>query len=142
MTSAALHTPPAHSPYALPPLPQHLLSPATPHLNAAAVLALDMDVKKFEAFADKCGVRHLRQCFSELKELLRALLDPDLGPMADSVPLRKQLYPRLDPKRLAVLLEKMAPTPEAALAGIGGVSLPPFDRKVSRALGRKFKLQS
>ena len=121
---------------------QHILSPAVVRLNAAGVVALEMDVKKFEAFADKSGVRHLRQCFTELRDLLAALLDADLVHMADNVALRKQMYPRLDPKRLATLLEKMAPTPQAALAGMGGIPLPPFDRKVAHALARKFKKQT
>ena len=60
-----------------------------------------------ELFADSCGIAHLRQCFAELKELVRASLHPDLQQMADNANLRKSLFPRLDPLRLASLLEKV-----------------------------------
>ena len=63
-----------------------------------------------EQFADSCGIAHLRQCFAELKELVRACLHPDLQQMADNVNLRRSLFPRLDPLRLAALLEKVGRT--------------------------------
>ena len=62
---------------------------------------------RLELFADSCGIAHLRQCFAELKELVRASLHPDLQQMADNANLRKSLFPRLDPLRLASLLEKV-----------------------------------
>ena len=52
----------------------------------------------------------MRQCFAELKELVRACLHPDLQQMADNVNLRRSLFPRLDPLRLAALLEKVGRT--------------------------------
>ena len=54
--------------------------------------------RRFEQWADECGVRHLRQCFGETKELVRALLHPDLAAVADSPSLRRQLFPRMDPQ--------------------------------------------
>ena len=83
--------------------------------------------RRFEQWADECGVRHLRQvpplpiilppcvcsnlyflcecpdvplrqCFGETKELVRALLHPDLAAVADSPSLRRQLFPRIDPQ--------------------------------------------
>ena len=63
-----------------------------------------------EQFADSCGIAHLRQCFAELKELIRASLHPDLQQMAENANMRRSLFPRLDPLRLASLLEKVRQT--------------------------------
>ena len=79
-------------------------SPSPSHLP---YLYFSVSFFSIELFADSCGIAHLRQCFAEVKEIVRASLHPDLQQMADNVNLRKSLFPRLDPLRLAALLEKV-----------------------------------
>ena len=60
-----------------------------------------------EKFADSLHIPHLRQCFSELKELIRALLHPDLLQMAENPNLRRSLFPRFDTIHIISMLEKV-----------------------------------
>lgn len=86
----------------------YILSSKVPHLNVISIAALDMDVVSLEAFADSCGVSQLRQCFGQLKELVKALLHPHLVDFADKkLDLRKSLFPRLDPVMLGAVVEKV-----------------------------------
>ncbi|CAM9465550.1 unnamed protein product, partial [Ectocarpus fasciculatus] len=86
---------------------EYIMSPKVAHLNVISIAALDMDVVSLEAFADSCGVAQLRQCFGELKELVKALLHPHLVDFADKqLELRKSLFPRLANSKLAAVLEK------------------------------------
>ena len=86
----------------------YLLSTKVQRINVISIAALDLDVAALEAFADSCGVAQLRQCFIELKELVKALLHPHLVDFADKqIALRNSLFPRLDPNRLASILEKV-----------------------------------
>jgi hypothetical protein len=66
----------------------YILSPRVERINVFCIIGLDLDAKKLEQFADSCGIAHLKQCFAELKELVRATLHPDLHQMADNINLR------------------------------------------------------
>jgi hypothetical protein len=89
-------------------LVDYIMSPKVPYLNVLSIAALDMDVGTLESFADSCGVSQLRQCFAELKDLVKALLHPHLVDFADKqLSLRQSLFPRLDPQKLATIIEKV-----------------------------------
>lgn len=89
-------------------LMDYILSPKVSHLNAISIAALDMDVTALESFADSCGIAQLKQCFGELKELVKALLHPLLVDFADKqLEQRKSLFPRLNPTKLAIIVEKV-----------------------------------
>ena len=87
---------------------EHILSSKVHAINALALVAFENDVKRLEQFADSFQeIEHLRQCFAGLKDLVKAALHPDLADMAENPTLRKRLFARLDPMRLASLLEKV-----------------------------------
>lgn len=85
----------------------HLESPTVSRLNILSIVALDFDVKRLQSFADSCGIKQLRQCFTELAELVRCLLHPDLVQFGENSHLRKTLFPQVDPGRLARIIEKV-----------------------------------
>ena len=64
-------------------------------------------MKRLQSFADSCGIKQLRQCFTELSELVKALLHPDLVSFGDNSHIRKSLFPQVDPGRLARIIEKV-----------------------------------
>lgn len=141
----------------------YILSPQVSRLNILSIVALEFDVRRLENFADSCGVRQLSLCFAELHELVRALLHPELPQFGDNPQLRRSLFPRLDPARLARVIEKvlwivfsivifclfmcvsgcvcmlqMSASPPAAM----GANLPRIDKKLVLTLSKKLKVQS
>jgi hypothetical protein len=88
---------------------EYILSPSVPVINALCLVAFEHDVRKLEQFADSCqDTEHLRQCFAGLKDLVKAVLHSELPEMAVNPQLKKMLFPRLDPTRVASILEKVS----------------------------------
>ena len=110
-----------------------LLGPKVNSLNALCVVGFDLDVKKLEHFADSTGIPQLRMCFIESKELMRAILHPDLPNIWDSQ-FRRTSFPRLDPEKISTILSKMQPTP---LAFTG--SLPHLEKNMIKNLVKKIR---
>eukprot|EP01041_Mallomonas_annulata_P004974 gene4974-9946_t len=106
-------------------------------VNMLVIFHLNLDVKCLETFADSCAVPQLGLCFLELRELVHALLIPDLSTLVDS-PLQKQsLFPTLDPFKLGCVLEKIVNAPVTLSA-----SIPKYEKKVQTALVKKLKQSS
>jgi hypothetical protein len=85
-----------------------ILSPKVPGINILSIMALDLDVKLLDQFADSCGVGQLRECFSELRDLISAILHKDFLRFGENPPtLRKQYFPRLNVLKLAQLVDKV-----------------------------------
>lgn len=82
------------------------------------------------------GIPHLKQCFQELHELIKILLDSSLTQLIENPKQRTALYPKLDMSKLVVLLEKLAPTP----IGMNPLNVPRLDAKTIKALIKKAKL--
>lgn len=76
-------------------------------LNTLAVVALKLDVTRLIAFAEGSAVPQLKQCFAELEDLTNALLHQDLPQFGENKKLLQTLFPRLDPQKLAKVLEKV-----------------------------------
>lgn len=96
---------------------EYIMSSKVPRLNVISIAALDLDVASLELFADSCGVAQLKQCFGELKELVKALLHPHLVDFADrQLDLRKSLFPRLANSKLAAVVEKVCMFPQRICA--------------------------
>lgn len=87
---------------------EYLLSPRVTRVNILSIVALELDVKRLEEFGDSCGVRQLSMCFAQLRELTQALLHPDLDQFGENPQLRQVLFPKLDPSRLARVIEKVS----------------------------------
>ena len=58
-------------------------------------------------FSENTNVMHLKHCFEELHELTKAVLHQDLLQFSDNKTLRKNLFPSLNPLKLAIILEKV-----------------------------------
>ena len=110
-----------------------LLGSKVTNLNALCVVGFDLDIKKLEHFADSTGIPQLRMCFIESKEIMRAILHPDLPNIWDSH-FRKTSFPRLDPEKICIILSKMLPTP-LALTG----SLPHLEKSMIKSLVKKIR---
>ena len=76
-----------------------------------SVLNIERDIHHLEAFADSCEIPQLKECFVEIKEIISALLNPDLPHMVidspSSVGALKREYPKLDFAKLAIIYDKV-----------------------------------
>ncbi|CAE7681758.1 SEC15A [Symbiodinium microadriaticum] len=114
-----------------------LLSPKVPHLNLLSVKALVLDFSALEKYADSCGISQLRECFSEGKALVNAMIHHDLPSFGDDPPiLRKANFPQLDVLKLALLVEKLLPLPPGAQT-YGG--MPVYDKKNLAIISKSLK---
>lgn len=88
-------------------LMEYLLSNKVATVNYIAIACFHADVKRLEAFAEECAIVHLGQCFAEFHDLIKAMLYADLGQLIENVSMRRQLFPRLDPLKLCILMDKV-----------------------------------
>lgn len=110
-----------------------LLGPKVVHLNVLCVVGFDLDIKKLEHFADSTGIPQLRMCFIESKEIMKAILHPDLPNIWDPQ-FRKPSFPRLDPEKISTILLKMNSTP------LGFTStLPHLEKNMIKSLVKKIR---
>eukprot|EP01034_Spumella_vulgaris_P021773 gene21773-27838_t len=114
----------------------YILSDKVKHINALCILAFDYDARRLIQFSDSCGIPHLKQCFEEFTELVRAVLHPDLPQLGDSAVIRNRLCSRISAAKLATLLEKTTPTPLAATSH----NLPRLEKAMIKALVKKLRL--
>ena len=90
---------------------KYILSPSKVHvINTFGIAALALDLKKLENFADNCGIIQLRNCFSELSELINIILSPELPILIENPTRRKTSFPKIDSTKLAIILEKLTAT--------------------------------
>ena len=100
----------------------HLLSSKVSSLNMFCIKILQNDYKFLDSFAESSGVTQLKECFTEGRNLINALLSFDLCSFGDtsstsstststatSAPavLRKAQFPVLDLNKLVMLFEKV-----------------------------------
>lgn len=85
-------------------------------IDAFGLKNLSIDVAEFESFADGTGIPQLRDCFTELKCITEAMLDPDLPKllMPENESVRRRKYPFLSLEKVCNVLEKYQGT------GLGG----------------------
>jgi hypothetical protein len=85
-------------------------------IDAFGLKNLSIDVAEFESFADGTGIPQLRDCFTELKCITDAMLDPDLPKLLipENENMRRRKYPFLNLDKLCNVLEKYQGT------GLGG----------------------
>jgi hypothetical protein len=77
-------------------------------INFFCIAGVELDCKKLIQFADNTNVLHLKHCFEELHEVVKAVLHPDLLHFSENKSLRKSLFPSLNPSKLAIILEKVS----------------------------------
>lgn len=96
---------------------QHLLSNKVKSINLVCIHNFDLDVKRLDVFADGCHTHNLRMCFNDLRELLRALLHPELYKFGDNnCKMLGQLYPLVVGVKLACMVDKLNVTPDKVTA--------------------------
>jgi hypothetical protein len=98
----------------------HLLSPRVKAINVLTLAALDLDCRRMIQYAHATGVPSLNQCFAETHEIIQASIHPDVAKLSSDEKLRKRLFPKMDPLKLAALLEKVVPLESA----VSSASLP------------------
>jgi exocyst complex component 6 len=77
-------------------------------IDAYGLKNLSTDVAEFESFADGTGVPQLRDCFTELRCIVDALLDKDLPMLLqpENEHKRRRKYPFLNIEKVCNILEK------------------------------------
>ena len=95
---------------------KYLIGPKVPSFNANCIHAIDLDIKKLEAFADSCNTPKLRNCFNSLRDLIKCVLHPDIGKFGDNPQIMTDMFPKLIPVQLIAVLEKLAETPNWSIA--------------------------
>eukprot|EP01038_Epipyxis_sp_PR26KG_P011269 gene11269-15120_t len=115
----------------------YILSNRVQSINALSLLAFEYDTKKLMIFAESCGIIHLKQCFEEFQELIRAVLHPDLPLFGDNQQLRKSLFPHLSPMKLASLLDKVSPSSIVASSN----NIPRLERTMVKTVAKKLRTQ-
>lgn len=77
-------------------------------IDAYGLKNLSTDVAEFESFADGTGVPQLRDCFTEIRCLVDALLDKDLPMLLqpENENKRRRKYPFLNLEKVCNILEK------------------------------------
>jgi hypothetical protein len=77
-------------------------------IDAYGLKNLSTDVAEFESFADGTGVPQLRDCFTELRCIVDALLDKDLPMLLqpENENKRRRKYPFLNLEKMCNILEK------------------------------------
>lgn len=85
-------------------------------IDAFGLKNLSIDIAEFESFADGTGIPQLRDCFTELRCIADAMLDPDLPKllMPENENVRRRKYPFLSLEKVCNVLEKYQGT------GLGG----------------------
>lgn len=91
-------------------LSELLLDPKqVPRINTNGLYNFSVDLAAIENFADSCAVTQLRECFAELRQTLGAMLHPDIDTIMKDANLREGVYPKLNPSKLILILEKYRP---------------------------------
>ena len=111
----------------------HMLSPQVKSINVFCILALEMDAKRLQQFADNSDVPDLRRCFGELHDMVKVVLHPNLPQLGDNEDKRRQLFPRVSARKLAALLEKITPSSVYA----SSLNLPRLERSMMQQLAKK-----
>lgn len=85
-------------------------------IDAFGLKNLSIDIAELESFADGTGIPQLRDCFTELRCITDAMLDPDLPKllMPENENVRRRKYPFLSLEKVCNVLEKYQGT------GLGG----------------------
>jgi hypothetical protein len=111
-----------------------ILSYKVEKINIYGIVGLQYDVENLLSFTDLCSVKQLKQCFSELYELVRILLYPDLISLGDNPQVRRNLFPHVDTIKLIKILEKYTSFPTNTPA-----TLPKLDKRSNASLIKKLK---
>mmetsp|Transcript_23035 Transcript_23035/g.33715 ORF Transcript_23035/g.33715 Transcript_23035/m.33715 type:complete len:877 (-) Transcript_23035:21-2651(-) len=113
-----------------------LISPKVQHMNMLSIKALQLDFKHLDDFSSSCGVPQLRECFSEGRGLINALLHRDLHRFGENPVIRRANFPVLDPYKLSLLAEKVVPLPPGAQTHS---SIPIYDKKTLANISKSLK---
>ena len=113
----------------------YIQSAKVPRLNMLSIVTLKHDLHRLTTFAESTGVPQLKQCFAELEDVVNALLHQDLLQFGENPKLLGSLFPRLDPLKLAAIVEKISPYPIA----LSDKSLPNIDKKLASSLAKQLR---
>ncbi len=88
-------------------------------INMYGIYNLSLDLQMLEGFAQGCVVLNLRECFSELRQMLQLLLSGQLEEHALDPVVRFELYPYISLEKLARVLAKYREPPPPRGLGLG-----------------------
>lgn len=86
---------------------KYILSPKVARVTVYTFVAVNLDVQRLLRFVDECRVPHLKQCFSDLMDLVQLVLSSQFLFYVDNPQDRSRKYPRTDTAKLTVLFEKV-----------------------------------
>ena len=108
---------------------QYLVSDRVKQVNVLFFARLEQDCRALNRYAQSTEVSHLNLCFAELHETAQACTNPELAKISADPALRRRLFPKLDPDKLAVLMEKHV---QVHVSGSAGTNLPNFDKATAK----------
>ncbi len=113
----------------------YILSERVKAVNIFFIAQLELDCRALAKYATATDIPSLNMCFAELHETAQAALHRDLPKFANDAAMRHRLFPKLDPTKLAMLLEKLQPVPNVPPA----TNLPTYDVSTARAIAANLR---
>ncbi len=109
---------------------QHLLSDKVKVINIFFLAALEQDCRTLAKYALTTDIPSLHLCFAELHETAQAALHRDLPKLATDPGQRHRLFPKLDPSKLAQILERVQAVENVPASSM----LPKYDASSVRSI--------
>jgi len=114
---------------------QHLLSDKVKYINVFFLATLEQDCRILAKYALTTDVASLHMCFAELHETAQAAIHKDLPKLATDPVQRHRLFPKLDPFKLAQVLDKVQAVPNVPPSSM----LPVYDANSVRSISANLR---
>jgi len=114
---------------------QHLMSDKVKVINVFFLAALEQDCRTLSKYALTTNIASLHMCFAELHETAQAAIHKDLPKLATDPVQRHRLFPKLDPFKLAQLLDKVQAVPSVPPSSM----LPVYDASSAKAISANLR---
>jgi len=85
----------------------YITSSSVAHINILCILAFDYDLKILYQFTDSSGIKHLKQCFHEMHEVVKCILHPALLHYGENKITRMEHFPNIQTFRFLAIIEKV-----------------------------------
>lgn len=85
----------------------YITSSSVTHINILCILAFDYDLKILYQFTDSSGIKHLKQCFHEMHEVVKCILHPALLHYGENKITRMEHFPNIQTFRFLAIIEKV-----------------------------------
>jgi len=85
----------------------YITSSSVTNINILCILAFDYDLKILYHFTDSSGIKHLKQCFHEMYQVIKCILHPALLHYGENKITRMEHFPNIQTFRFLAIIEKV-----------------------------------